>query len=276
MTSQGSREYLRANRALWDEWTTIHERSADYNLAGFKAGGHRLRPYELAEIGDVTGRDLLHLQCNFGIDTLSWARLGARVTGVDYSEVAIALARSLAAELELDARFIRSDLLDLPTVLADRFDLVYTSRGVLAWLPDLSAWAWVIAHFLRPGGTFYITEEHSFLHVFADGSELRVGNNYFPGPEPGAWPVVGSYADPSAPVEQSVGYSWGHTLGEIVTVLAAAGLHIAFLHEFPFAEWAYPFLVAHDEGTWRTWRLPADQEAKIPLFFSLKAIKLPP
>jgi SAM-dependent methyltransferase len=272
MTSEGISEYLRANRALWDEWTTIHERSADYNLVGFKAGGSRIRPYELEEIGDVTGRDLLHLQCHFGIDTLSWARLGARVTGVDFSEAGIELARSLAAELGLDARFIQSNVLDLPTVLADRFDLVYTSRGVLAWLPDLSAWAQVIAHFLRPGGIFYITEEHPFSHVFAEVAELRVENDYFRGPEPNAWPVVGSYVDPSAQVEQAVGYSWGHTMGEIVTVLAAAGLHIQFLHEFPFAEWAYPFLVACDDGTWR---LPADQEAKVPLFFSLKAIKLP-
>jgi SAM-dependent methyltransferase len=272
MTSHSIGAYLRANRALWDEWTRIHEPSADYDLAGFKAGGSRVRPYELEEIGDVTGLDLLHLQCHFGIDTLSWARLGARVTGVDFSEVSIALARSLAAELGLEARFILSDILDLPNVLADRFDVVYTSRGVLAWLPDLSAWARVVAHFLRPGGMFYITEEHPFSHVFAEVTELRVENDYFRGPEPDAWPVVGSYVDPSAPVEQSVGYSWGHTLGEIVTVLAAAGLHLQFVHEFPFAEWAYPFLVAHGDGTWR---LPEDQRAKIPLFFSLKAIKLP-
>jgi len=272
VTGQGNGEYLRANRALWDEWTTIHERSADYNLAGFKAEGSRIRPYEIEEIGDVTGRDLLHLQCHFGIDTLSWARLGARVTGVDFSEVGIELARELAAELGLDARFILSNILDLPTVLADQFDIVYTSRGVLAWLPDLTTWANVIAGFLRPGGTFYITEEHPFMHVFSDDAELRVGNNYFRGPEPNAWTVIGSYADPSAHVNQSVAYSWGHTMGEIVTVLAAAGLHLQFLHEFPFAEWAYPFLVAQDDGTWR---LPDNQEAKVPLFFSLRAVKLP-
>jgi SAM-dependent methyltransferase len=162
-------DYLAANRALWDEWTAIHEASSFYDLEGFKAGrsggsggsgGSRLRPYEVAEVGEVGGKSLLHLQCHFGIDTLSWARLGARVTGADFSHRAIELARSIAAELDLDATFVRSDLYDLPSVLDGQFDVVYTSRGVLGWLPDLERWAAVVAHFLRPGGVFYITEIH--------------------------------------------------------------------------------------------------------------------
>ena len=144
---------IRANNALWDEWTVIHERSEFYDLEGFKRGGVRLRPYEIEEIGPVEGKDLLHLQCHFGIDTLSWARLGARVTGADFSEAALTLARSTAADIGIaDARFVQSDVYDLPAALEGDFDIVYTSRGVLGWLPDIRRWAEVVAHFVRPGG----------------------------------------------------------------------------------------------------------------------------
>ncbi|HEY7874104.1 MAG TPA: class I SAM-dependent methyltransferase [Actinomycetota bacterium] len=269
--NENSNEHMAANRALWDEWTTIHETSEFYDLESFKAGGVRLRDYELDEVGDVTGKSLLHLQCHFGIDTLSWARLGARPTGVDYSERAIALATSLASELALDARFIQSNVYDLPRVLDDRFEVVYTSRGVIGWLPDLARWADVIAHFLVPGGFFYITEGHPMLWVFDDAedvTELEIKYPYFPRPEPLAFPTQGSYADPSAHVEQPVEYSWVHSMGEIVSALAAAGLRIDFLHELPFVEWPVPFLEQRDDGRW--W-LPDDVQGEVPLFFSLKA-----
>jgi 2-polyprenyl-3-methyl-5-hydroxy-6-metoxy-1,4-benzoquinol methylase len=128
--------YLAANKALWEEWTAIHERSEFYDVEGWKAGRERLRAFMLEEVGDVAGRDLLHLQCHFGLDTLAWARRGARVTGVDFSERAIALARSLAAEAGLEATFVRSDVLGLD--LQKQFDIVFTSFGVLWWLPDLA------------------------------------------------------------------------------------------------------------------------------------------
>ncbi len=264
----GMDEYLAANRALWDEWTAIHETSSFYDLEAFKAGGSRLRDYEVDEVGDVTGKSLLHLQCHFGIDTLSWARLGARVTGADFSDRAIELARSLAAELRLDATFVRSDLYDLPSVLDGQFDVVYTSRGVLGWLPDLGRWAGVVAHFLRPGGVFYMTEIHPVAQAFAEEPKLRLGYPYFPRPEPLAIPVHGSYADPTAQVHQPVEYGWAHSMGEIVTAVAAAGLRIEFLHELPFVDWPVPFLVRQDDGTWR---LPPDAGGELPLFFSLRA-----
>src|SRR6187549_40971 len=144
-------DYLAVNRSLWDEWAAINRRSAFYNLAGFKVGGVLLRTYEIEEVGEVAGSDLLHLQCHFGLDTLSWARLGARVTGFDFSEQAIADARALAAEIGIPATFILSDVLDLPADLDSRFDVVYTSRGVLGWLSDLERWARGIARVLRPG-----------------------------------------------------------------------------------------------------------------------------
>jgi 2-polyprenyl-3-methyl-5-hydroxy-6-metoxy-1,4-benzoquinol methylase len=135
----GMDDYLAANRALWDEWTAIHQSSSFYDLEGFKRGGSRLRDYEVDEVGDVTGKSLLHLQCHFGIDTLSWARLGARVTGADFSQRAIQLARSLAAELHLEATFVRADLYGLPAVLDGQFDVVYTSRGCWAGCRTWSA-----------------------------------------------------------------------------------------------------------------------------------------
>jgi SAM-dependent methyltransferase len=266
----GTDDYLAANKALWDEWTVIHENSSFYDLEGFKAGGSRLRAYELEEVGEVAGKSLLHLQCHFGIDTLSWARQGAVVTGADFSERAIDLARRLAAELHLDATFVRSNLYELPAVLDGQFDVVYTSRGVLGWLPDLERWAGVVAHFLRPGGVFYVTEIHPVAQAFAEEPQLRLGYPYFPRPEPLAAPVQGSYADPTAEVRQPVEYGWVHSMGEIVSAVAGAGLRIEFLHEFPFVEWPVPFLVPHDDGTWR---LPPDAGGELPLFFSLRATR---
>lgn len=264
---------MAANQALWNEWTAIHETSEFYDLDSFKAGGIRLRDYEIEEVGDVRGKRLLHLQCHFGIDTLSWARLGALPTGVDYSERAVALARSLADELGLDARFVLSNVYDLPGALEGSFDIVYTSRGVIGWLPDLRRWAEVIAHFLEPAGVFYVTEGHPVQWALDDKAgvgEIRVKYPYFERAEPLSFQTEGSYADPTAHVEQPVEYSWVHSMGEIVTALADAGLRIEFLHEFPFVEWPVSYLEERDDGRW--W-LPKSVEGELPLFFSLRATK---
>lgn len=263
-------QFIAANRALWDEWTRIHERSRFYDVAGFKRGGIRLRDYELDEIGAVAGKDLLHLQCHFGLDTLSFARLGARPTGADFSSEAVELARSLAAELELEADFVCSDLYSLPDALSGDFDIVYTSRGVLGWLPDIWAWAEVVGHFLRPGGVFYITEKHPFADVFDDEIPLRVHYDYFGAEQPHRFETQGSYADPDAHVEQPFEYGWWHPLSNIVSALTALGLHIDFLHEWPFCEWELAGLELDPEDG--TWRQPAGAP-KLPLFFSLRATK---
>src|SRR5438876_1506839 len=138
-------DYRAANRALWDAWAAINYGSTFYNVEGFKAGGVQLRAYEIEEVGDVAGKDLLHLQCHFGLDTLSWARLGARVTGVDFSPVAIDLAGRVADEIGIDARFVESDLYALPDVLHEEFDVVYTGRGAICWIPSIERWAQVAA-----------------------------------------------------------------------------------------------------------------------------------
>ncbi len=156
------------NRALWDEWAEIHARSDWYNLDAVRRGECKLRPYEIDEVGDVGGKTLLHLQCQIGTDTICWARRGADVTGVDFSARAVAIATDLARELAVDARFVCADVLRLPDVLEAEFDVVYTSRGVLGWLPDLDRWATVVAHFLAPGGVFYLTDVHPVAKVFVN------------------------------------------------------------------------------------------------------------
>jgi SAM-dependent methyltransferase len=265
-------DYKRANLALWNEWTEIHAKSEFYDLEGFKAGNTSLNAFEIEELGEVAGKSLLHLQCHFGLDTMSWARLGAKATGVDFSDQAIELANSINDELELDANFICSDIYELPDVLSGRFDIVYTSNGILAWLPDLKSWAKVIARFLKPGGTFYMAEFHPFAYVFDDrdeATELRVHYPYFHPQEPLVIDVEGTYADRSAAVSQPVSYEWDHSLSEVLNALISVGLRIESINEYPFS--LYPmFPSLMEKGADGLWRLK-ESDGAIPLMFSLKA-----
>ncbi|MFQ5570033.1 MAG: class I SAM-dependent methyltransferase [Rhodothermales bacterium] len=259
-------DYSDVNRALWNRWTRIHQRSAFYDVDGFKAGKSSLMRIEREELGDVSGKSLLHLQCHFGLDTLSWARAGARVTGVDFAEEAIALARSLSEELSIPATFVCADLYELPEVLAERFDIVFTSYGVLPWLADIDRWARIAAHFLKPGGTFYLVEFHPFLNVLDDTGE-QITYPYFGRAEPLSFDVEGSYADPDAAFAHP-SYQWSHGLGGIVTALLAAGLTLEFLHEFPYSVYdCFPFLEADQPGRY-VWR---GRPGMVPVMFSIKA-----
>ena len=268
--------YFRTNREMWDELVPVHVRSRGplgYNMEDFKRGGTALHSVELEEVGDVAGKDLLHLQCHFGLDTLSWARLGARVTGVDFSEQGVAQARTLAAELGIDARFVRANVYDLPRALDGDFDVVFSSYGALNWLPDLRAWGRLIADFLRPGGFFYIIDAHPFASVLPDEpgrTDLTFANPYFPAPGPVRIEEDGSYADPGAHLEHRVSYEWSHTLGGIVNALADSGLRIDFLHEFPFCAWeAFAGMVLREDGYFH---LPIG-DGPVPFLFSVKATK---
>ncbi len=264
-------EYLRANQELWDHWTMEHETSPFYDLAGFKAGRDRLRSIELSELGDVSGKSLLHLQCHFGMDTLAWARRGARVTGVDLSEKSIALARILSQELNIPAQFLCSDIYQLPQALSGKFDIVFTSYGVLHWLRDLQSWGKIIAHFLKSNGIFYIVEDHPTFRLFTteDETQIKLANSYFFSEIPEQVEMTGSYATDNQG-EAVTFYIWNHGLGEVLTALINAGLTIEFLHEFPYAARAkFPFMEKDPNG-W--WRLPAHYP-QIPFLFSLQARK---
>jgi ubiquinone/menaquinone biosynthesis C-methylase UbiE len=271
-------EFLEANRELWDAWTGINAASEFYDVSSFKTGqdGIRLADYERAEIGPIEGRTLLHLQCHFGLDTLSWARLGARVTGADFSPAGIAAARALADELAIPATFVESNIYQLPEVLDGQFDVVYTSRGVLGWLPDIAGWARVAARYVKPGGFLYVTEVHPVAQVFeSEGvkpGELKLAYPYWSHQAPLSFAVKGSYADPSAPTDGLVEHGWDHSLGEIVSSVIEAGLRLEFLHEFDFVEWPVEFLVRGEDGRYR---LPAGSKGELPLFFSLKASRPP-
>jgi len=265
------------NRRNWDERVPIHAASRFYDVDGFKAGRSSLMSIELDEMDDVRGKSLLHLQCHFGMDTISWARMGAKVTGVDFSEAAIDLARSLSDELDIPARFVASNIYDLPVALDEpgQFDIVFTSYGVLGWLPDMPGWASVVAHFLKSGGTFYIVDGHPAKNIFDDEGDggLRVRYPYFGSSEPTVYEPDGgesyTYTDGVTPLETAA-YEWNHSLGEIVSSLAAAGLTIEFLHEFPFSGWrALPGMVRGDDG-W--WRLPEHNDS-VPHLYSIKAHK---
>ncbi|MBN2043782.1 MAG: methyltransferase domain-containing protein [Anaerolineales bacterium] len=267
-------KYVESNQQLWDQNTHVHVKSEFYDVAGFKAGKSSLNPIELEEIaGEVAGKDLLHLQCHFGMDTLSLARLGANATGVDFSGEAIKFARQLNEELEMDCQFIQSDIMDLKDNLTGQFDIVFTSYGVLIWLPDLKRWAEAIAHFLKPGGTFFIAEMHPFGYVFndqPDGAVLQAHYPYFYDPEPLSFSTGGTYADREAEITHPVSYEWQHSMGEIINALIEAGLRIEYLHEFDYTVFQqFPFLEQREN---HLYHLPEEMPS-IPLLFSLRATK---
>lgn len=260
---------------MWNEFASIHFNSDFYDLENFKKGTTSLKSVELEEMGDVAGKSLLHLQCHFGMDTLSWARLGAQVTGVDFSDKAIDLARSLAQELNIPANFVCSDVYKLPEVLSGQFDLVYTSYGVLMWLPDLKAWAKIISHFLKPGGTFYIAEIHPFALIFEPNKATNDWVIKFPyfhadRNEPIKFDIEGSYADREAKVSQPIDFEWVYTMSDVINALLEAGLKLEYLHEFPLAEHEMaPFMVKDSNGYYRLTKYAES----VPLLFSIKATK---
>jgi len=262
---------VRANRELWDAWTDINVRSAFYDVAGFKAAptARPLDPVVQAGLGDVAGKRVLHLQCHFGMDTLRLALAGADVTGVDFSPKAIACARSLAEELGIVAHFVESDLYALD--LATEHDLVFSSWGVLSWLPDLRAWGQLIARHLRPGGTFFLAEAHPTGMLFEpDGDRLQLHYPYFATPEPIAITNTGNYADRSAQVTATE-YAFVHSLETIVMSLLDAGLRLDELREHEHVPWqAFPFMI--ERGP-QEWVLPPGRPS-LPLGFSLRATKV--
>lgn len=269
-------EYTTANQGWWNEAAQVHAQGEGYQLQAFKEGKSKLNPLERGEVGDVAGKKLLHLQCHFGLDTLSWARLGAQVTGMDYADKAIAIAQELTQELQMDATFVCCNLYDLPGVLdaAGEFDIVYTSYGVIGWLPDLQPWGKIIAHYLKPGGFFYIAEGHPFMWTFDEYSaDLKIRYPYF------SHAAIkdesaGTYAEKEATLEHKTTYGWNHTLSEVFGSLLAAGLSIDFFHEHQFCAWECLQDMEEDENGFMRFKDPQKREL-LPLMFSLKATKRP-
>lgn len=261
-------DYLALNRASWDERVPVHVDSDFYDAAGFVAGTHDpLRPFEMAELGDVDGLDLVHLQCHFGLDTLAWAKRGARVTGLDFSEPAIEAARAIATDADLEAEFVAADVYDAVAALGHRtFDVVYTGLGALIWLPDIVRWAGVVADLLDPGGVLYLAEFHPVSHVFGD-EDRSIAHDYFDrGPH--RWDEDSTYASGATGFQHTVTVEWQHTIGDVLNAVISAGLVVESFHEHDhtlFPRW--PDLVVGQGGRYE---LPAGTP-RLPLMYSLRA-----
>ena len=273
--------YREANRARWDESVAVHAASEFYGVDRFLSGESTLLPLDIDEVGDVAGNSLLHLQCHFGLDTLSWARLGAEVVGVDFAPAAVETAREIAQRAGLNATFVESELYASPDVLAgslESFDVVYVNLGALCWLPDVAGWAAVCAGFLKEGGRLYVRDVHPITFSLDDEAsegELRLRYPYFETEEPLHWSGDGDYTDPSATFEHQESYEWNHGLGEIVTALIDAGLQIDFLHEQDWTVYpALPWLVETERGVWRLPQRDGEPDRRLPLMFSLRATKV--
>jgi len=224
--------YIAVNKKLWNTKTDFHINSDFYENKKFCKGQSSLNDIELGLIGEIKGKTVLHLQCHFGQDTISLQGLGAKVTGVDFSEKAIKRAKELALKTELEATFICSDIYELPKVLNQKFDIVYTSYGTIGWLPDLEKWAGIISNFLKPEGKFIFVEFHPVVWMF-DDDFLKVKYNYFKS-EPIIEKETGTYADKKAPIDlESI--TWNHSMSEVVNSLLANELTINLLNEYDYS-----------------------------------------
>jgi len=265
---------MATNRGKWDESVRHHVTAPLYDVEGFLRGRSSLEAIEPGEMGPVRGRSLVHLQCHIGLDTLSWARRGAVVTGVDFSLPAVRVARRLARRAGLTARFVRSNVYDVPRTVRETFDIVYTGKGAICWLPDIDGWAKVVAGLLSPGGRLYVLDDHPFVEVFPNEAGTRALNVRLPYFREGAVREVydGTYAT-SAKMRHRVTYSWVHRVGRVLGALADAGLIVRSVREYPFTYWRrFPFMHRDRSGAWRLDR----DEGIVPLMWSVTAVRPPP
>lgn len=264
MSRSVEHDYLAVNRASWNWRTGQHFHSRFYDVESFLAGKNSLNEIEMNLLGDVRDKTVLHLQCHFGQDTLSLARLGAKIFGVDLSDEAIRKAGELNAKLGLDAGFLCSDVYDLPNRLDQKFDIVFTSYGVLGWLPDMNRWASVVGHFLKPGGVFVMVEFHPVVWMF-DEHFTKIEYAY-DSPEPFI-ETVGTYTD-TTDASQFTTVSWNHGLGNVVTSLIRHGVTIDRLTEYDYSPYdIFPDAVESEPGKFRI------LDGKIPLTYSIKGYK---
>ncbi|MPZ85725.1 MAG: methyltransferase domain-containing protein [Actinophytocola sp.] len=272
-----TRRMIDANRANWDARTPIHAASAFYGLDGSRPAAGWFADYEWDDLGPLAGLDLLHLQCHLGTETIALAETGARTVGLDISGASVREARGLAADRGLAIDYVQADVHDAVAALGGRtFDVVYTGKGALCYLPDLDRWAGVVADLLRPCGSLYVVEFHPLLYALgvvppADGSEeLRVRGDFLAGRGAEERDATRTYTDGPALTEATVAYEWRHDVGEVVTALTGAGLGIDRLREDRRLPWPRWSTMVRDADGW--FALPADAPL-IPLLYALKATK---
>ncbi len=259
--------YIEVNRALWDAKTAHHIGSAFYNMDGFLRGDTSLNSPELELLGNVAGKTVLHLQCHFGQDSMSLSRMGAKVTGVDFSGEAIDKARSITAQLGLDTSFVCTDIYSLPGVLDGQYDIVFTSYGTIGWLPDMQKWAQVVSRYVKPGGRFIIAEFHPVVWMF-NGGFSDIQYSYF-NRETIVETQVGTYADKGASIEMTE-IGWNHDLSEVMQNLINAGLCIDDFREYDWSPYnCFSKMVEVAPGQYQV----QGMEGKLPLMYTLSASK---
>lgn len=259
--------YKKLNKEAWNNKVPVHVASDFYDVPSFLSGKNTLNEFELKLLGDVKGKSILHLQCHFGQDSISLARMGARVTGVDLSDVAIAKAKAFAEELNVDAKFVCCDVYDTANYVNEQFDIVFTSYGVVGWLPDLAQWAEVINKMLKPGGRFIIAEFHPVVWMF-DNDFTTVAYNYFKD-DAIVETESGTYADKESALTNTT-VSWNHSLAEVMGVLLDKNLRVVSFEEFDYSPYAcFNCVEEYMPGRFRIKQMGN----KIPMVYSLMAEK---
>lgn len=259
--------YLEVNKALWNARVPHHVTSDFYDNDSFLQGRNSLREIELKLLGDVKDKSVLHLQCHFGQDTMSLSRMGAKVTGVDFSTDAITKAKELAAQLSLDTKFIESDVYELEQVLDEQFDVVFTSYGVLGWLPDMKRWAEIVGHFLKPGGKLVLVEFHPVVWML-DSKLKDITYSYF-NRETIIENEEGTYTDKEAPIQlQSV--SWNHDLSEVLQNIIDAGMNIEVFSEYDYSPYnCFNDMIEVNKGKYQS----KHTMGKLPMVYAVRAVK---
>jgi SAM-dependent methyltransferase len=271
-------EYLETNRANWDERAPAHAASPGYHVADFLADPEYLSEvvrFDLPRLGDIAGLRGVHLQCHIGTDTVSLARLGASMTGLDFSAPALAEARKLASQIGADATFVEGELSQATGILGTgAYDLVFTGVGALCWLPSIKVWARVVADLLKPGGRLFLREGHPMLWAIQDGRDddlLVVQYPYFERPEPTTWDEGGTYVPTDVKFTNNTGHEWSHGLGETFTALLDCGMTITGFEEHDSVPWeALPGLMTEiGDGEWQLTEAPW----RLPHTYTLQAVK---
>lgn len=265
--------FLEVNRKNWDDRAAVHFQSEEYAVEEFIEDHSKLsfEADEHKELGDIKGKEVLHLMCHIGLDTLSFARLGAIPTGVDFSEKAIEYAEIIKEQTQLQATFIQSDIYELPKKLNKQFDIVFTSIGVLCWLPDLDKWAEIIYQYLKPGGLFYLKDGHPFAQIFEYSPEKGLYLAYpYEQKDPFKWQEDYSYAG-KRKLSHNIHYEWQHSLSVVINALTKTGLIIETFNEYNYLTFKRFDNMIKEAN--KRWVLPEEYRDKIPLLFSIKARK---
>jgi SAM-dependent methyltransferase len=261
-------QYFDSNKSLWNKRAELHINSEFYNVTAFKQGKSSLNSIEIEELGAVAGKSLLHLQCHFGMDTISWARNGAIATGLDFSENAIRIARGLADELKQNVKFVCCNVYEATQYIKKRFDIVFTSYGTIGWLPELQKWARIISELLDGGGKFYMVDFHPMIWMFDENFDY-FKYSYFNTGQPIIEENGGSYAVKSEGLPGRE-YGWNHSISDIINSLTSAGLTLQFLNEHSYSPYnSFNNMIETQPGKWKIRKL----EDKIPMLFSLAAVK---